>query len=706
MRARSAVLLLVPALALVACSDGGTDDLDASAGRDASGSDTGGRDAAVADASPADATPRDAALDAGTDAGTDGGTSRPEDCDPLQPELCSLPWPSNLYLAPDAARATGYTLTFGPTTLPANRSGAHVDPLPYQRMDGYGLGAPIMVLFPDLDFGASGLSDETNIAGSLEPNAPILLYRVAGTGLSRVPYYAELDSSEADPARRILFVRPAVILEEASRYVVAIRNLQDGSGTVYPPSEAFRALRASTTAGDPLLAPRQARFDELLGFLSGAGVDPDSLQLAWDFVTASPAALHGRLLAMRDDALQRTGEMGPALTITSTTEYVPTDDGSGRPIDPDLWYRVEGTMTVPSYLRVKSINFTSHTVLNLDADGVPQVNGTRSARFWINVPRSVASSTISHGLLIYGHGLLGSGDQALSGYNRRIANQYHYLYCGANLTGFSEDDTLTTASAVLDMSGFEWIADTTHQGLIEYLLLARAMRARFPSLPFFQRIGANIDPSRLYYEGISQGGIFGATVLAMSTDFTRGHLGVPGLNYSTLLYRSVDFAPFFEMMAQSYTDSRDRAVLLAAAQLLWDGTDPVSYYRHLAQDPLPGTPAHEVLLGPAKGDWQVAGITVEMLARTDVGIPLMEPYDDERTPYGIVQQPYPRAGSGIVLFDFGNPWPEPGNHPPMDDVGDPHGSPRNLPAHNAQMDHFLRTGEIIDVCGGDGCHPD
>jgi len=67
---------------------------------------------------------------------------------------------------------------------------------------------------------------------------------------------------------------------------------------------------------------------------------------------------------------------------------------------------------------------------------------------------------------------------------------------------------------------------------------------------------------------------------------------------------------------------------------------------------------------------------------------------------------YPHKGSGLVNFSFGNPWPAPGNVPPNDKLGDPHGKPRNLDHHNQQMAHFWRTGEILDVCGGDGCTPD
>jgi hypothetical protein len=84
----------------------------------------------------------------------------------------------------------------------------------------------------------------------------------------------------------------------------------------------------------------------------------------------------------------------------------------------------------------------------------------------------------------------------------------------------------------------------------------------------------------------------------------------------------------------------------------------------------------------------------------------MANYDRERSPFGCTQAPYPRRGSGVVLFDYGNPWPAPGNFPPRDMMRDPHGEPRRSVAHQRQIATFFRTGEIIDVCGGDGCRPD
>ena len=62
-----------------------------------------------------------------------------------------------------------------------------------------------------------------------------------------------------------------------------------------------------------------------------------------------------------------------------------------------------------------------------------------------------------------------------------------------------------------------------------------------------------------------------------------------------------------------------------------------------------------------------------------------------------------RRGSGVVLFDFGNPWPAPSEVlPPTSEAEDPHGMPRREANHNRQLAHFLETGEIIDVCSDDG----
>jgi hypothetical protein len=272
------------------------------------------------------------------------------------------------------------------------------------------------------------------------------------------------------------------------------------------------------------------------------------------------------------------------------------------------------------------------------------------------------------------------------------------------MIGMSHDDVPGILEILVDLGRFPILADRLHQGVLDHAFLTRAMKVGFDKVPEIAATGLVIDPTALYYNGISQGGIFGATHMAMSLDITRGHLGVPGNNYSTLLQRSNDFSSFFVVVGIAYPDHRDQEIALSAIQTLWDRTDPVSHYRHISLDPFPNTPSHAVLLAQAKGDYQVSPLTNEVVTRSGVGVALMSSYGKE-VPL-VMETPYPHVGSGLVSYDFGNPWPTPGNHVPTDDVGDPHGKPRKEANHNAQMFHFYRTGEIIDVCGGDACTPD
>lgn len=657
------------------------------------------------DVSTTDAHPSDLAADAVED------TPRPlpeGDCDPLDEGECALPWPSNLYLREDPARRTGRTLNFGPTSLPANLSQSHADPGALRVLDGYGVGTPIIVSFRDVD--VSALADEEHIDRSLAADAQVLLFEVAGTALRRIPYWVELDSPTWEPNRseRLLFVRPAVILKEATRYVVAFKSLRTTTGSMIAPSRAFARLRDGSAMGDPTLATRRARFDEVFSLLESAGHPRSSLTLAWDWNTASGDALHGRLLSMRDTALRAVGERGPQLYVESVRRFARAGSDGGAS-DPNIAIAIEGDIRAPNFMRARRAAGFGVWEMVTDARGTPVINPTEpdvAVHFWVRIPHSALGGA-PHGLVQYGHGLLGTGEEVEAGYNGQIANEHNLIFFAASLAGMSEEDVGGVLSSVRDVGNFQFVAQRQHQGLVNWAVLARAIRARLEEIPEVRAAGVRINRDELFYSGISQGGIFGATYLAISPDITRGHLGVPGNNYNLLLRRSVDFEGYGNMIRSQYPSSRHQAIGLAVVQLLWDATDPVSYLRHLSQEPFAGNAPHYGLWAPARGDYQVSVMSNEIAARSEIGIALMAHYDRDRTPFGITQQAYPHRGSAVVLYSYNNPWPAPGNVPPTRDMlGDPHGRPRREPWHQRQMVNFFRTGEVIDVCGGNGCTPD
>lgn len=682
------ILCLLAGLTAVGCSDDEENSSSNNAQADA-GTDTSSVDVSTDDGSSQDGTGGD---------GSDGEDFVQVNCDDLQPEHCALPWPSNLFLKPDTDRATGYTLNFGATTLPASRDGIQTEPDAWRRMDGYGPGTPLLTYFEDLDI--SQMATESTIAESLEDDAQVVWLEVDASGsvTRKIPYFAEFDtrSGTSDEADRLLYVRPGVILKEGTRYVVAFRNLKTTGGADIEPSAVFAKLLAGEGASDDALKARQAGFDDVFGVLDSEGITKDELVLAWDFVTASGEALHGPMLSMREQGFEAAGESGPELVVTKVEEHTEEENDS-------WWLEIEGTFDSPRYMKDANIGQAPGSVFNLGEDGLPAQNGTHTQRFWLYIPHSARDSS-PHGLIQYGHGLLGKGSQTGGGHNGKIANDHKFIFFGTSLAGMSDEDVTGAINALGNMNAFPYLADRLHQGMLEFLLLARSMRERLPGMEEMTSRDIVVNSDELFYSGISQGGIFGGTYMALSTDVTLGHLGVPGNNYSTLLHRSVDFNGYATIMNSKYPNPADQVVGLQAYQLLWNQTDPVTYLRHISEEPFAGTPTHHAIFAPAKGDYQVSVMTNEIAARSGIGIELMENYGHD---VDLVDaQSYPYTGSGVVLYDFGNPWPAPGNVPPLEDevLGDPHGKPRRVDAHNEQMVHFFRNdGEIIDVCGGAPC---
>ena len=113
----------------------------------------------------------------------------------------------------------------------------------------------------------------------------------------------------------------------------------------------------------------------------------------------------------------------------------------------------------------------------------------------------------------------------------------------------------TVANILPDLSNFPELADRLQQGLLDELFLGRLMDTTAAQGGFLSNVHFHaddstlgspgvIDPSELYYDGSSQGGIMGGALTAVSTDFTRAALNVPAMNYSILLPRSVDYDEF------------------------------------------------------------------------------------------------------------------------------------------------------------------
>jgi hypothetical protein len=623
-------------------------------------------------------------------------------CDFLDPSECLFPFPNDYFTVPEPTNDTGLRVSFVASQMPANASGTPIDPNPYHGNDGFSQGASILLHVPNLDLVQTGAAPVTDLAQSTNPNSPIVI--VNTTTLTRQLHFAELDANASLPANKSLIIHPAVNFDEGTRYIVALRNLKDGGGAVIPASADFAAYRDNTPLADPAKEARRAHMEDIFATLASAGVARNDLYLAWDFTVASQRNITGRLLFMRDDAFARLGSAAPAFTVTLVENEV----------DSLIFRRVTGTFNVERYVN----STTAPATFVLDANGLPTHQATpQVADFICNIPRAALADANSPAVparpSLYGHGLLGSHTEVNAGNVKSMSNEHNFVFCATKWIGMADEDIPNAVGILQDLSKFPSLTDRLQQSMVDQLFLARLMihPAGFVANPAFQDStgGAVIDTGEVFYDGNSQGGIFGGTVMGVAQDITRGVLGVPGMNYSLLLTRSTDFSLYSSILYPAYPNELERPLLLALIQMLWDRSEPNGYARHIMNDPLPDTPSHQVLLHEAFGDHQVANVATDIEARTigaSIHVPIIAPGRSyEVIPeYGIPGiASYPFNGSALVVWDSGAVTPPVTNTAPGSGP-DPHSDPRNSPIARTQKSEFLKTGgAVVDVCSGLPC---
>ena len=628
---------------------------------------------------------------------------------------CLLPWPNDAFTVASKKTPTGRQLAVSSTLDPTNVQGVHVATNYVNQGDGFSPGSVIMTYIPNLDLVASHVTSSTDIGSSLDSNAPIVVLDTA-TG-KRVPYFAELDAQTTNMAEQLLLIHPAIALTEAHRYAVVLRELVDNSGHSIAPLASTNAAWNATSRSSTRLQYISKVLHKDLASVVGS-TEP---YMAWDFTVASGESLAGAALTMHKLAygwlakhhLAYNGKTAipaaddaPAFTVTSSTTTNGVRD-------------VHGTFQVPLFLQ----DTTPLSAMTVNPSGNPVINGTKTwtANFICVLPSTISPSGAALPT-VYGHGLLGSASE-IEGGSFSVALTHNLAGCATDWVGLSENDLSNVARNLNDMSTFNTQVDHMLQGFVNFQFLGRLINSPtgFASNPAFQNDSgkALFQVGKCTFMGYSQGGIMGGAVSAVSTEWTRVILGVPGMDYGgVLLNRSVDWNEYASIYDKAYTDPIDEQVVLQLAQLLWDRGENDGYAEHLTSNPYPGISAKQVFIIENYGDHQVANVSAEMLARTISAQnhqPAFNPSffgGTPRTNVPVVMQwglsrlnQAKTARAGLVLWDYGTPTPPTTNLAPNGSAygTDPHGDGRGNASLLTQITTFLTTGVIPDVCGGQAC---
>ena len=636
----------------------------------------------------------------GSTSATDDGANPDPRYQPVAQPNSFLPFPSSFYTKADATTETKLRVSIPKGVLPKNQVGAEFDPARWNLLDGW---SPATQLVADLGGPVDGakLPGQSDLASSVLPTSAVQLLAY-DTG-ERVPLFAEMDAnptlmvgdSPVD-ARKVLLAHPMVRLRPNTRYVVALVGLVDPNGKAIA-VKPFQSLVSGTVASGSRLGEVKARYDEIFAFLDKQGVPRASLTMAWDFTTASDKQATGHLLAMRDAAFKRWQMQNLGW------QNLKVDNNPGG----DWLMRITGTFQVPSFL---TSNTDGKAGLSFDAANNPVDTGTNfDAKLLINVPKCVTTATLPVPVMIYGHGLFGAADEANGGVHQATANALCMVYAATDWVGLADTDAnYVVATVFSNFDKFYIPTDRLQQGQLNFMTLARLALKKFPmmaELHLADPRGAMqpiTDGAHVYYDGNSQGGIEGNTLMALSPDIQRGVLGVPGGIYSLMLTRSTDFKSFKAIMDQTYPSQYDQEVMLALAQSLWDFSDPISFVGHTLKDPFnddAGNPMKDkhILMQVGVGDGQVPNVSAETIART-AGLQMLSP--GVKTIYGLPMAAAPLDSAYTLWEVHANPLPDGTNVPPAHD-NCTHEAVRRIPEAIEQKRRFLRPGgKVEQTCMG------
>ncbi len=607
------------------------------------------------------------------------------------------PYPSMHLMAEDPDTPTGWRLAFEADTLPVSDGGSPLDTARLNRLDGFSVANAAVVLMPDAEIDGDCLPSVHDLGSSVQTTSAVQLIDLDRG--ERVPCFAELDAHPqcTGPENRVLLVRPMRAMQFDTRHAVVLTSALVGpDGQTVATPERFAALR---DGGDvhPGLCDRVEHYEVLFTDLEALGLQRSDLVLAWDFRTGSEQTVHAPL----DRIIERGLEELPAdagFAPDYTVDWV-SDSDLGYDLPPHVWRLTQGSYRLPSYL-----DDGGDGAFVLDEDALPRPQGDDDVFFMAMIPPSVHDAPAgSVPVVVFGHGIFSNpnnylGDDDDPSDVQALADRLGMIFIGTKWRGLASDDMVSALVVANDFGQFHHITDKMVQGVANAVSLPRMVQTSFVHDEFFAATdgsGSLVDTDRVYYMGISLGGIEGFTLMANSDELQHAVLHVPGAMWSTMLERSSNWAVFDGYVMDVLPQPHDRQALYAVTQLLWDPSDPITHTH--------GVAGKSLLWQESMGDEQVPNMTLEALVRS-VGAPVLVPTTDP--PYAVEELTAPTAPDATALMQF-----DPGMGRPSDEnrpaeATGAHYFPRHTDEAHAQIEQFFTAGEegtIMHPCSDEPC---
>lgn len=627
-----------------------------------------------------------------------------EGCNPFATsDECALPLPSSFYEIEDTNSPTGVRGNF-PEDLVSNSSGTTHFDISYANLaDGCSPATPILLHFA-ADIDPEYLITIENIEDSISDESPVALFNLE-TG-KRVMFMSEMDMNRLNeslyPKHFAMIIRPMEPMEMGDRHVVVINNgIKDVEGNIIESPAAFAALRDAIYTTNEIIEDKREHYEEIFTFLEENGYQRSNIMLAWDFMVASDDWLLGSVISMRNKALEAYKTEDLSYTIESISENP----------DSNLRMQVQGTFEVPNFLIPDDGENENHNTFDYDENHHPRRQAeNQTFPFTMLIPKSAVDSEEPLPLLIFGHGIFGSAKQYLSwSVLHKLANDNKLVILGTDWIGLSYSDADLLKTEILsNVNRIALITDRLQQSLVNNVVLTEFGVGKLGEDESLQvATNALIDKNRVYYYGVSLGGIMGSSFVSISNRIDRAVFAVPGSVWSNMLPRSSVWNEFKDLFDLLYMNPLTQQMMIMFIQDRFDNSDPINLSELMFDSPLEDAPQNrQILIQESMEDCLVPNMSTETLARA-LGVKLMTPNQSE--PFGIQTTDAPSEESVMVQYylanQIANYVPPKENVPPEKD-NRTHDKVATLPDVISQIKYFLDNGEIKwfcdDVCTCEG----
>ncbi len=573
MSLRPASLALVVATLVLACGDApapspdsqtadAEDILDASPDTD----DTSEPDAVDPDATTAPDGDPDVTADDGPDVpppeprAIGERAPRTAACDAVDPTLCLLPWPSNVFTALDPATDTGVRLAVDGASLPED------DPLTrLSRADGFSRVSPIV----------TGFADRLDAASLDGPDGPPVRLLVAeGDRLGQVePVHCQTFEDDDPPHATALVCFPHRPLAPATEHlVVVLRDLQTADQTPIAAEPLAQVALGLVPPADPAEAALHAYHAPARAALTAAGVAFGDVARLWDFTTRSAEDPRRDLRAVRD----------AHVAAVDAGAYEVAIDSVQTSWNPDIALVVRGRLTgLPSFVEPDG-------ALARDDAGHPTPIGVHDAPFRAMIPAGEGD----YRLVMYAHGTGGDvGDGSFDG----LMAEFGAMKLGLEIdgwTGATLPDTLTRLATPI------WGSDAVAARVVESLAggaaVQRALDGALGDALAAETLGDQPNPAAgrrpdtttPVWAGGSLGGTMGLVYGHLEPSILGGVLNVPGAAVTHWLPASNFYWLLEGLLSDRLQGPVETQLVVAMAQTLFDAMDGANWAGGSPTDPV------------------------------------------------------------------------------------------------------------------------